>query len=104
MPTLQRCHDVHDSLRPNGMPGALQLWHSDACRLPHDLQQARSMTDQTQQHVAALTQSITHHAGIVGKKYELQERIFHARQMKAKADEVLNVLLREESGIVEGVR
>lgn len=55
------------------------------------------MTDQTQQHVAALTQSITHHAGIVGKKYELRERLFHARQLKAKADGVLNILLKEES-------
>lgn len=54
------------------------------------------MTDKTQQHVAALTQAITHHAGIAGKKYELQERIFHARQLKAKADEVLNVLLKED--------
>lgn len=62
------------------------------------------MTESTQQHVAALTQSITHHAGIVGKKYELQERIFHARKLKAKADEVLNVLLKEESGLVEGPR
>lgn len=59
------------------------------------------MTESTQQHVAALTQAIAHHAGIAGKKYELRERIFHARQLKAKADEVLNVLLKEEAGAVE---
>lgn len=56
------------------------------------------MLESTQQHVAALTQAIAHHAGIVGKKYELRKRIFHARHLKAKADEVLNVLLNEEAG------
>lgn len=59
------------------------------------------MTDSTQQHVAALTQSIAHHAGIVGRKGEIRERVFHARQLKAKADEALNVLLKEGSGSVK---
>jgi len=59
------------------------------------------MMASTQQHVAALTQSIARHAGIVGKKYDLRERIFHARQLKAKADEALNILVKEESASEE---
>ena len=54
------------------------------------------MTNDTQQQVAVLAQAIRHHAGIAGKKYEIRERIFHARKMKAKAEEVLNILINEE--------
>lgn len=56
------------------------------------------MTNDTQQQVAALAQAIRHHAGIAGKKYELRERIFHARKLKEKADDLLDILVGRNHG------
>ena len=55
------------------------------------------MTDDTQTRLASLTQSIAHHASVAGRKYRMTERVFHARQLHAKATEVLDILLKEQA-------